>query len=132
MNIIGRSNAILPIEPNETHVDKEGYAVKASSGKAALLTGATDLPIGVILEGSATTGKSSVALCAGGLKGTIRVKLGASPGTVALGTNLQVESGGTFIADAGSGSRVVCAQACESGSAGEFVEAVLFKPLSLS
>ena len=126
-----RDNGVIPMTPNETHVGKEGFAVKVSSGKAALVTGATDIPIGVILDGEDTAGNSSVAVCElpGG---TVRVKLDGTPGTVAVGTYLTITATGTFKADAGSGSRVQCARALQSGAANELIEAILFKPASLS
>lgn len=119
-----RSNAIIPITPAADHSGKEGYAVKIVSGEAALVTANTDAPVGVIIEGQDTTGKDSVALIGSGLSGTVPVKLSASPGTVNLGTYLEIVADGTFKADAGT-SGTVCAMALESGTAGEIIEAVL-------
>ncbi len=131
MNFIARDKTIIALPPNETHIDKEGYAVKASSGNAALLAADTDVPLGVILEGGPTTGKSSIALC-GGNMGTVRVKLDATPGTVNVGTKLQSLNGGTWKADAGSGARVLAAIALEAGSAGEYLSALLVPPVSIA
>lgn len=119
-----RSNAIIPITPAADHTGLEGYAVKIVAGEAALVTANTDAPIGVIIEGADTTGKDSVALIGAGLSGTVPVKLGTSPGTVNLGTYLEIKADGTFKADAGT-SGTVCALALESGVAGEIIEAVL-------
>jgi hypothetical protein len=129
--LLKRERAILPLTPNEDQRGKEGYAVKVASGKAALLTAATDMPIGVILDGENTDGKSSVAVC-DAQSGTARVKLDGTPGTVVLGTYLAVTATGTFKADPGSGNRVVCARALETGSANELIEAAIFKPASLT
>lgn len=117
--------------PNETHVDKEGYFVKSSSaGVAALCTAATDIPVGCIVEGEATTGLSSIAVCDAGE--IVRVKVHSSTGTIIAGTYLTVTSTGTVIADAGSGNRVRVARALESGAANELIEAVLIYPLAIA
>ena len=129
-NIV-RNNPVYAITPNETHVDKEGYGVVMSSGKAAICTSASVHPYGVILNGEATTGKSSV-MCFTGNPAPVRVKLDGTPGTVVQGTLLAITATGTFIADATSGARVLCAQAQESGAADELISATLFKPVSLS
>jgi hypothetical protein len=111
--------------PNEDHTGKEGYAVKAASGKAALCTAANDNALGVILDGEGTPGKSSIAIL-GGNCGVVRVKLAAAPGTVVAGTYLQLHTDGSFKADLGAGNaRAVCARALESGVANEQIEAVL-------
>lgn len=128
--MIARGNAIIPLTPAADHTDKEGYFVELSSGNAAIVNATTDIPLGVILEGRPTTGKDSIAISAGGLSGTVKVKVkGSSPGTIALGTLLQLHSDGTVLADAGTGARVLVAQALEAGAADELIEAVLFKPV---
>jgi hypothetical protein len=132
MNTIARENGIVALTPAADQTGKEGYLVDVDSNeKATLIDATTDLPFGVILEGAATTSKSSIATAAGGFKGTVRLKLDATPGTVKTGTLLQTTGTGTVKADAGSGSRVLIAQALESGAANELIEAVLFKPISL-
>jgi hypothetical protein len=122
--MIARANAIVPITPAADHTGKEGYAVKIVSQEAAIVTSINDAPIGVILEGAGITGKDSVALIGSGLARTVKLKLGTSPGTVNLGTLLEIKSDGTFKADAGT-SGTVCAMALETGAAGELIEAVL-------
>lgn len=122
-----REVAVLAMTPNEDQRGKEGYAVKVSSGKAALVTGDTDTPIGVILDGENTDGQSSVAI-ADALPGTIRVKLNSSPGTVTIGTYLTIASDGTF--KAAVSNKTQCARALESGSANELIEAVLHRPIT--
>ena len=129
--MISRDSAVLPLVPNEDHSDKEGYAVKASSGKAALCDAVTDIPLGVLVDGKPTTGRSSVAIAAGNPP-PVKVKLSATPGTVALGTFLTVCADGSAQADAGSGNRVRFARALEAGSANELIEAALINPVSLS
>lgn len=131
MNTIALENAILALTPAADQTGKEGYFVDLdASERATLIDAATDLPFGVLLEGAAATGKSSIAVGSGGFRGAVRVKLGATPGTVKAGTLLQLNADGTAKADAGSGQRVVVAQALESGAASELIAAVLFKPVS--
>jgi|ERR1041385_374856 hypothetical protein len=124
-----REQAIIPMTPAETHVGKEGYFVKNSSGSATLCTAVTDIPIGVILDGEATTGKSSVQVC-DGAGPTVRVKLGAAATAFAYGTLHATD--GTVCDDPGSGNRVRVCRFLESGVTDELVEAVLIYPLALS
>jgi hypothetical protein len=108
---------------NESHEGKEGYAVKASSGKAALVaTGATDLPIGVIRFGAASGGLSHVALPGD----VVPVKLG---GTVVALARGQAENGGTFVTDAGTGARVLSVMFLQGGDAGDQVDALVLTPI---
>jgi len=126
-----RTNAILPFTPAADQTGLEGYFVEASSGNVAVCNAATDIPLGVIVEGSDTTGKSSIALPNYG--GTVPLKItGTSPGTIVVGTNLTLKSDGTVQADAGTGNRVRVARALEIGSAGEVIEGYLLEPTALS
>ena len=123
-----RENAVLPLTPNEDHSGKEGYAAKYAAGpKAALVTGDTDIPLGVIVDGEPTTGQSTVAIC-DAAQGTVRVKLDATPGTVVLGTYLTITSTGTFKATVSG--KTQCARAMEAGAANQMIEAVLFRPIT--
>lgn len=131
MNTLARENAVLALTPAADQTGKEGYLVKLDSGgAAALVSSGADQPFGVIVDGAALAGKSAIAVAAGGFRGTVRLKLDASPGTVLAGTFLQATSSGTVKADALTGTRVVVAQALEAGAAGELIEAVLFKPIA--
>lgn len=123
--------AIVAMTPTADHSAKRGYFVTAANGQAALVTTpATDDPYGVILDGENTTGKDSIAIC-GGNAGPVKVKLSANPGTVAAGTRLQLDATtvGTVCADAGTGARVICARALESGAADELIRAILLSPV---
>ncbi len=112
-----------PFTANEAHTDKEGYAVKASSGKAALVaTGATDIPIGVIRLGGASGALSDIALPGD----IVPVKLG---GTVVALAHGQAENGGTFITNAGTGARVLSVLFLEGGVAGDQVDALVITPI---
>ena len=78
---ISKNTLLVSLEANEDHTSKEGYAVKFSSGKAALQTSdtATDT-VGVITDGAASGSNSSVALA--GIDAVIYVKLHSTAGTV--------------------------------------------------
>lgn len=119
-----RTNAIIPIKSAADFTGLEGRFVKIVAGAAALVTAATDAPIGVILDGAPLGKMSSIAIRGGGLAGTVKVKLDDSPGTVVLGTILEITATGTVKADTG-GSETIVAIALEAGTAGELIEAVL-------
>jgi hypothetical protein len=111
---------------------KEGYFVEIDANQAAsVCNNLFDFPFGVILTGAAEGGASLVAICAGGFAGTVRVKLNATPGTVKIGTHLQLAADGTAKADAGAGSRNLVAQALEAGGANALILAALYRPISL-
>lgn len=120
-----RTNGIIPMTPAADQTGKEGYFVEVSSGEAAVVNAATDVPLGVILYGEDTDGQSAIGI-PGALAGTVRVKLGGA--VTAIGTKLQLEADGTVIADAGSGARVLVAKALETGAEDELIEAALIEP----
>ena len=132
---LARSNAIIAMTPygNSDYRNYAGFPVAVDLGEnTAILCGDSvgEIPIGVITEGAKAPEKVSVAIAAGGLAGTVRVKLLApvtAPG-VLLKLVITV-AGVAFGPDNGSGERIVMAQALETGAAGELIEAVLFKPL---
>lgn len=129
--MIVKDQAVIARTPAADQTGKEGYFVENSSGNVSVCNSAADIPLGVITDGAATTGKSSVALPNFG--GTVKVKVtDTSPGTINQGTYLTLKSDGTVQADAGTGARVQVARALESGAAGELIEAVLINPVTLS
>lgn len=113
---------IIAVTPAATHVGKEGYAVVANgSGAAAVSNSGTDLPIGPVVSGSDTTGRSTVAL-----PGAIApVKLG---GTVKALDLLKLHTDGTYIKDA-AGARTVCARALQDGISGDLCPAHIMAPI---
>lgn len=129
---LSRTNAIIPL-PTDAEaplVGREGYAVALENGNVYIHGNATDVgAFGVLLEAVPYPEKASVAVAAGGLAGTVRVKLAQA---VDSGTFLQLVNtadGCAFGPDGGVGARVIMAQALESGAVGELIEAVLFKPI---
>lgn len=122
-----KTNAIISLKPTADHSAKEGFFVKNSSGDAALVSVATDIPLGVILDGEDTSGRDSVAI-AGGYSGTCHVKAG---GAISKGNFLQLAADGTVIADDGAtAGRVLVGRALEDAAADELCEAVIFVPVA--
>ena len=124
-----RSNSILPFATvgDVDLTGKEGYLVKAdtASGRVALLTSASDIPIGVLMRAAPPGEKNSVAVAFGGLAGTVRVKLGAD---VAFGQLLKTRADATVEPFTEASGEVFVGRALESGVAGELVEAALSNP----
>ena len=116
-----RDNAIFAMTPAADQTGKEGYAVKVVAGEAAIST-AHNGNFGVILDGETTSGKSTVASMAGA-SGTVKVKLGATPGTVVMGSLLMVHTDATWKLHTGSNN--VSAVAIEAGVATNLIEAAL-------
>jgi len=125
---IVRNQALIPLTPAADHSEKAGYFCEIDSdGKAAVVSAATTLPLGVIVEGQTTDGLDTVACSNFG--GTVLVKL---EGAVSAGDRLELTADGDVIEDSGSGARVIVAQALEDGAATELIEAVLISPIALS
>lgn len=131
--MLARQNSIIPFTPAADHTGKRGYFVELSSGSVAIVNSATDIPIGVITEGLPTTGLDSVAV-PGGLAGTVKVKLSATPGSVVAGSYLVLDGStlGAVKLDPGTGNRTRVARALEAGAANELIEAVLIDPQPLT
>ncbi len=126
-----KTNAILAIPTAESHSANDGCFIKLDDGKSKIVSAANAAPFGVILSGAPEGGNDSVAVCAGGYSGTLRVKLSKNPGNIDAGTLLVLDgtSLGTVKAAPASGARVVVAQALEWGTADELIEAVLVTPI---
>lgn len=124
-----RENAILPFTPASDLSNMEGNAVSINSaGEITLHASGDTKPFGVIIHGTTTEEKTSVALLSGGLRGTVKLKLKAAVNQI--GQVLHVAEDGSFSPD-GSAYPIACAQALETGVEGELVEAVLFHPLKI-
>lgn len=119
-----KTNAILALTPSADQTLLEGYFVEVAAGVASVVNAATDIPLGVILDGEDVDGKSSIAV-AGGFAGTCKVKLS---GAVSQGDLGQLAADGTVITDSGAGARVIVCRFLEDGVADELVEAVIFLP----
>ncbi|MDR2981997.1 MAG: hypothetical protein LBV12_07085 [Puniceicoccales bacterium] len=119
-----KPNAILPMQSSQDLSEKEGYFIKKDG---TLVTAATDVPHGLILDGE-KSGFAAVAV-PGGFAGTAHVKLGPTPGTVDVGTYLVLNADGSANADTGAGARVRVAKATQAGTGDELIEAVIFDPV---
>ena len=123
-----REDAIYPFTPAADQSAKRGYLVTVSEDTATLSASASTMADGIILEGADTDGESIVGMLSG-LRSPVMGKLG---GSVTKGDLLAQHTDGTMITDAGSGARVLVAQAMETGVAGDLIEIVCFKPITLS
>ena len=101
----------------------------SSNTAVGLVDSAAAIPFGLLLTAGKTGERVSVAIAAGGLAGTVRVKLA---GTVYIGSQLQLTADGRAIADLGENSRVLIGIALEPGVTNELIEAVLFRPVTLT
>ena len=127
---LARTNAILPFEASADLTGYVGRFVVLFLGKVALVTLLPVKPLGILLTDGKAGDRVTVAIGAGGLAGTVRVKLAAA--VTAPGTYLQLTADGRVIPDAGTGSRTLVAQALETGAVDELIEAVLIAPQSLT
>jgi len=128
--MITRENAVLAFPSAVDLTGKEGYAVKLnSSGQLELCSSASDIPFAIVTIGMPIGAQNSVAVCAGGYAGTVSIKLSATPGTVNAGTLLALNANAT--SSAGT-TGVLYAQAVEAGQADELIEAVIFKPQTVT
>ena len=121
---IVRPNAVLSLTA-EADLSTKGGCFVGISDTAGAIAYVSPNAFGVLLTEGVIGDKVSVAIGAGGLAGTVRVKLG---GTVAAGALIAVNSSGLAITDAGTGARLIVGQAVEFGVSGELIEAVLFRP----
>jgi len=127
---LARTNAIVPFKAQLDFTGHVGRFVTRSRGTIVPVGSATDKPIGVLLTDGKDSEQVSVAISAGGLAGTVRVKLAADvPGP---GIDLQLTADGRVEPDAGVRERVLVAQSLESGAVDELIEAVLFRPVALT
>lgn len=128
---LARPNAILPLEAATDLTGKVGHFVTRNGATVDLARAPADKPFGVLLTDGPAGSSVSVALCSGGLAGTVRVKLGAA--VVAADSFLQLDADGCAIPQILTDpSRCVCALALETGALNELIEAALFNPVTLT
>jgi hypothetical protein len=127
--LYSRGNAIVPFTPSASHLDKEGYLVDLAGDIATISSSASVPAKGVILEGKDVTGVSSIGIL-GGIAAPVRLRAG---GTIAKGAEVQQNTDGTVITDAGNGNaRLIVAVALEAAVAGQLFDAVTHKPVARS
>jgi hypothetical protein len=107
----------------------EGYLVDLAGNTATISSSASVPAKGVILEGQDTTGVSSVGIL-GGIAAPVRLRAG---GTIAKGAEVQQNTDGTVITDAGNGNaRLIVGVALEAAVAGQLFDAVTHTPIARS
>lgn len=123
---LARSNAIISILSDEDLTGKEGHFVRMSSNTAiALIDHEMSPPFGLLLTAGNVHERVTVAISAGGLAGTVLVKLA---GTALLGRRLQLTADGRVMTYDSEFPRMVVGVALEGGVTGELIEAVLSPP----
>ena len=128
---LARTNAILSIPADADLSGQIGrFVVSSGSAKVILVSSAAALPFGVLLTDGKIGDRVTVAVSSGGLAGTIRVKLAAA--VAGPGLDLQLTADGRVQPAAVIGARVLVAQSLESGAIDELIEAVLFRPVTLT
>ena len=124
MSIV-RAQAIIALTPAVDHSEKEGYFVILAAGLPVVISAASDVPFGILIDGEEADGVDSIGVCGGNLP-TVRVKLS---GPVSIGNTLQLHTDGSAVVDAGIGARVVVGRALEDGVSGDLIEAVILTPV---
>ncbi len=124
-----RDNAVIPLTPAASYIDKKGYLVDIAAGVATISTSATTPAKGVITEPNDTAAgyaseQVSVAIL-GAVKGTGAMRCG---GAITAGDLVCQHTDGTIITDAGSGARTAVGIAIEDGTAGENIEVAPITP----
>jgi hypothetical protein len=127
-SLYARGNAIVPFTPSASQEDMEGYLVDLAGDTATISSSASVPAKGVILEGQETTGVSSIGIL-GGIAAPVRLRAG---GTIAKGAEIQQNTDGTLITDAGSGARLIVGVALEAAVAGQLFDAVTHTPIARS
>lgn len=129
--MIRNPEAVLALVPATDLSTKDGHFVKASGTGCAIVAAVTDQPLGVITNADTTAGYCSVALPNFG--GTVSAKVGATAGTIVLGTKLMMNADGTVRAlTASAGTYFYVAIALEAGAAGELIHVRLIEPIAVT
>ena len=123
---LARSNAIISILTDADLTGQEGRFVRMSNNDTVCLVDcALEKPLGLLLNGGVAYERITVAISAGGLAGTVRVKLA---GTAYIGSDLQLTADGRVMAHDNSAPRMIVGVALEAGVTGELIEAALCPP----
>jgi hypothetical protein len=145
---IGSIFSFVPYEDQSTANGKFVVSNGAYSGAGGgeyckLSTAATDIPIGVIIDGgvdpttlatnrasSTTRSVASAMSTVVGMKSNdvVLAKLTGTPGTIVPGSRLQLHTDACLKLDATSGARTVVAEARKAGAGGDMIPVVLLQP----
>lgn len=125
MSKLTRENAILPFASMADLTGKEGSLVVWDGTDLVLASDPLEDVFGVVLVGDAAGEPSSIAVAAGGLSGTVKIRLEGA--ITAVGSLLMASAaGGAVLA---TSTNKAFAMALETGVADEHIEAILFKPV---
>jgi len=130
MSQFARASAVIALTPAADQSAKKGFLVTIAGSTATVhVTSTTTVPAkGVILDGTTTAGKSSVAILGSGIP-PVKIKAG---GTITKGDFVSQNTDGTVITDPGTGSRVRVGIALEDGTVDELIEVATLPPVALS
>jgi hypothetical protein len=126
---LARTNAIVSHKAANDLTGKVGHFTLITTAQLIELWSENNICFGVLMTDGKAGERVTIALSAGGLAGTVRVKL-AAPVTYPS-QFLQITPDGRVVPDTGSGERLLVAQALETGAIDELIEAVLFRPVAL-
>lgn len=121
------SKKTITLTPATDLSTKEGYGVTMTAGVATIGASATVPHKGIILQGSTTSGKCTIAL--EDYHEPVFVKV---TGTVTQGDYLQQATDGSYVVDAGSGARCLGAIALEAGVSGDLIRAALITHVTIA
>lgn len=128
MSKLAYDSGVITITPAADQSANRGFLVSTAGALPSNFT--TTLPLGVIVDGQPTTGKSSVAVAPGLV---VKVKLSASPGSVVFGSVLALDSatpGAVKLSPGAGTARVEIGRALEAGAANELIDVVLWQPVA--
>ena len=132
---LANAGPVLPFTSEADHTAARGLFVKkgaAADGIVVVANASTDIPVGVITDGSPSGAKSAVAVSGSGA--IVKVKCAATAGSIVLGSSLVLDGTtlGAVKLDPGTGARVQVARALEAGANNALIDAVLIAPQVLS
>ncbi len=104
-------------------------AVSAGVMTATLSASASVPAVGIIMNGEATTARSTIGILGAPGLGTVYMK---TSGVIAAGARVQQAADGTIVTDAGTGARVVIGVALEVAASGDLIEVAPIAPMILS
>lgn len=128
MSKLAFEGGIISIVPAADQTLQRGFVVTAAGAIPSNFT--TVLPLGVIVDGQPTTGRSSIAISPGMI---VKVKMAATPGAVVFGSILRLDAttAGAFSLSPGAGTaRIEMARALEAGAANELIDAMIYHPVA--
>lgn len=128
MSKFARNSAVYAFTGATDLSAKRGYLVTLAASIATLSASATVPAKGVILDGEATTGKSSIGILGAGLDPVMMM----TNGVITKGAFVAQHTDGTVKTDPGTGARVVVGIAMEDAAGGDLIEVAPLMPIVLA